>query len=1121
MIELKRLKLINWHNFENVTFDCARLTYMIGVNAVGKTTILDAIRYCLTTNRNFNALGNKKSGRTLQGSVHAKQRGENAYRRPGRTVAYIGIEFWDTVKRCPFVIAVRVESEGPMQELHPGDQTWYLSEDGCTLEQLPFLDPRTGAPSAKEDFKPAAGRLSYTRSPSEARDRICRALGIGRASSPLGKKFNEVFQMGTSMDEIPNFREFLYQYILPQPEIDLDALQGDRVELENLHAVLAEAQTRADALAEIVNAGREAAEKETTALVNRGAALLARAAADAGEDAAWQSHLDAGRRQLESLNAQYEAAKNAEAEARRAYLAAHSAASASGEGAALDAMTEELAKKKSALDAANRRKADTEAAAVKITALLQALARSGLPVEKNLWPGTVTAETLPGLTDALSALEKPLEEQYLAARQASAELRKEQSAKRTELDAVSGGKWVYPHGDAATRVRDAVNAELQSRGMTPDAKIFCELLAVADESWQDCVEACLGDRRFDILVPPAHYAAAKSAFVALKDKVGPISLLDTPGIRKANRSTDTTPPDSLAAQVTSENPLAAQYADTILRRIVCCETPDTLEHYPDSATRDLLRHHPFRLERLRTPQRYIGLDARRTRAEALKAELETLAERTRAADQTEKTLKTAYDQYQNALRGKTLDELAALWESRAAAEAAQAAYTAQAQQLADCRENPMLQELYKEEEAREKAWDAARAAVEQVGGDIRVCQKQLASCEAERKKAVETAKTSAETAERFFAKYPLLEPLARECWEQLEKADPQNAKSPRAAAQAAEKAQPKLDESLQLYLTGTLEPAQKAYNERYVCDYPLGLAGVEQYRAQYDSLVRIDLERYAARLEQAQKDCKDRFRKDILFRMKDDIFNARRQFRELNKVMEQLTYGEEVYRFELEPSRDPQLAAFYQVIVDKGNQQMTDSDSLDNIAATADPVYERQVDELMEKIMADVDENTRARQEGRRPEGVTFSDYVDYRTYLDYDIKVTNTVSGQQAYLSRVSRDSSGGENQAPFYVAICASLLQIYQKSENSIRLVLLDEAFSKMTSDRIRPMMELFRRLQLQVLLISTVEKSTAIQPYCDITYSIVRHGDANAIAPFYRLTPPAESAETVDAEKENDHE
>ena len=54
---------------------------------------------------------------------------------------------------------------------------------------------------------------------------------------------------------------------------------------------------------------------------------------------------------------------------------------------------------------------------------------------------------------------------------------------------------------------------------------------------------------------------------------------------------------------------------------------------------------------------------------------------------------------------------------------------------------------------------------------------------------------------------------------------------------------------------------------------------------------------------------------------------------------------------------------------------------------------------------------------------------------------------------------------------------------------------------------MMELFRRLRLQVVLISTVEKSTAIQPYCDITYSIVRHGDSNAIAPFYRLPPQQE--------------
>ncbi|MFR6092134.1 MAG: SbcC/MukB-like Walker B domain-containing protein, partial [Faecalibacterium prausnitzii] len=709
--------------------------------------------------------------------------------------------------------------------------------------------------------------------------------------------------------------------------------------------------------------------------------------------------------------------QDAEAEARRAYLGPQCRRQRRGPGAGRP--ERRAGPQKTALDKASR--ASRAKPPQESADLLQSLTAAA--AVENALARLLTAETCPS-SKRPRRLEKPLEEQYFAARQSADALTAEVQEKQAELASVSGGRWVYPHGDAATRVRDAVNAELKSRGMTPDAKIFCELLSVEDESWQDCVEACLGDRRFDILVPPAHYAAAKSAFVALRDKVGPISLLDTPSIRTANRKADAAPADSLAAQVRSENPLAAQYADTILRRIVCCDTPDTLENYPDSATRDLLRHHPFRLERLRTPQRYIGLDARRARAEALTKALDELTARSKEAAQSAAALKAARNSYQDVLHSSVMDELAALWDARAALEAARADCTAQEQKLAECRENPMLQQLYKEDEAREAAWDAARAAVETAGGDIRVCEKQLASCEAEQTKAEETARQAKDAADRFFAQYPLLEPLARERFAALSKD-----KGPRYAAQSAEKAQARLDDAWPS-TSPAPEPAQKEYNTRYVCDHPLGLTGIEQYRAQHESLVRIDLERYAARLEQAQRDCKDRFRKDILFRMKDDIFNARRQFRELNKVMEQLTYGEEVYRFELGPSRDPQLAAFYQVIVDKGNQQMTDGDSLDNLAATADPVYERQVDELMEKIMADVDENTRARQEGRRPENVTLSDYVDYRTYLDYDIKVTNTVSGQQASLSRVSRDSSGGENQAPFYVAICASLLQIYQKS-------------------------------------------------------------------------------------------
>jgi ATP-binding cassette subfamily B protein len=78
----------------------------------------------------------------------------------------------------------------------------------------------------------------------------------------------------------------------------------------------------------------------------------------------------------------------------------------------------------------------------------------------------------------------------------------------------------------------------------------------------------------------------------------------------------------------------------------------------------------------------------------------------------------------------------------------------QAAKLAECRENPLLQQLYKEEEVREAAWETARTAVEQTGGDLRVCEKQISSCEAEQQKAVDTAEKSAQAAESFFAAHP-------------------------------------------------------------------------------------------------------------------------------------------------------------------------------------------------------------------------------------------------------------------------------------------------------------------------------------------------------------------------------
>ena len=238
--------------------------------------------------------------------------------------------------------------------------------------------------------------------------------------------------------------------------------------------------------------------------------------------------------------------------------------------------------------------------------------------------------------------------------------------------------------------------------------------------------------------------------------------------------------------------------------------------------------------------------------------------------------------------------------------------------------------------------------------------------------------------------------------------------------------------------------------------------------------------------------------------MKDDIEKANRLFKELRRVMSDLRYGEEKFEFYISGSKDKELRMFYNLIMDKDNRQIQEEPDLFSFAEepTSD-VFESQIEEFMQRIMIEVEERSKQSASEKMTQSIDVSRYADYRTYLDYDILITNLVTGNTSFLSQVSGDGSGGENQVPFYIAICASLLQIYQQSDNCIRLILLDEAFNNMTSDRIKPMMEMFKELNLQLILIATTEKCTTIQPYCDLTNSIVKQGSRNAVRSFERVS------------------
>lgn len=1101
MIRMTRMHLINWHNFIDDIIDFKNVTYLIGLNAVGKTTIMDAVRYCLTTNKDFNAAGNRKSGRTLQGSVHQKQRAEDSYLRPNHTVTYIGIEFLDEAIQKTFVITVRVESESPKQELRHVSQDWYISKPGFSIIDLPFFtNTKAGRrPASREEFKLDNKGMDKAPSQGEARRRISRVLGIGDADSQIGKKFNEVFHMGTSLEDINDIRKFIYTYILPEPEINVEILHKDMRELERLQEILEEAQEREKVLAEINEKMLVAKEYDSKVKVNEALVSYAKLQDAIEQKDEEKLKILQARSTIEICENKLQELLEKEKEAEQQLYIARKDFDDNQENRALSFLEEENESKNKEYNKLVKNAArfdDILGQMKKLTKQLEILSiqcdydMSIICDEEALLEHRIVA--IQSAKQALYGVSEEIKENDAEIRNRLRVLSGEANELIMKINKLEAGTMCYPK--EAELVRDSINEKLVELGKKPDAKLFCELLYMNDSQWQDAVESYLNMQRFNIIVAPDNYLTAKAVFVSLQDSVRGIGLVDTERLMKRSNSNESNE-KMLSFTVESKNPYARAYADYLMGGVVCCETKEELELHNKSVTKDRLRYQSYCLQRMKKQDRFIGIDALQQQLENARTLLKDKRQEQQETEIRKKLYSDLDNMYRLFISGNAFVDLETFCESKKEADQLYESISEIKNQIEEFKKNPILMSMYNRVEECEKKHSELIKLITDAKGDkknaedlIRNAELVIASLQQNMNEAQEEYNVIIEShalyIETVVTKYN------------------EERKNKRASAIVYNFANRISQDmkALEKYLNLELVPLQRKYMGTYTCDYPEGLVGAERYRQAYASLVNISLEQHKDALNRAQIRCKERFRKEILFRMKDDILRARQQFRQLNKVMEHLSYGEESYRFAIDGNKDKELSIFYNIIMDKDNQQIDEENEIVAFFATnQSKVFESQIEEFMQRIMVDVENHAQETLTGQKNGAKNISAYVDYRTYLDYDIIVKNAVTGLEVPLSKVSGDGSGGENQAPFYVSICASLLQIYQQSDNCIRLVLLDEAFNNMTSDRIEPMMKMFRDLNLQLVLIATPEKCTSIFPYCDITYSIVKHGSRNAIAGF----------------------
>lgn len=149
--------------------------------------------------------------------------------------------------------------------------------------------------------------------------------------------------------------------------------------------------------------------------------------------------------------------------------------------------------------------------------------------------------------------------------------------------------------------------------------------------------------------------------------------------------------------------------------------------------------------------------------------------------------------------------------------------------------------------------------------------------------------------------------------------------------------------------------------------------------------------------------------------------------------------------------------------------------------------HEEQYADLMDELISIFLPPENATPEELEEAKKNMDKYADYRTYLSFDMQqIVHGEKDMKIGLSKMIKKNSGGEGQNPLYVALLASFAQIYRINLSpkmhrnpTIRLVVLDEAFSKMDAEKVASCISLIRGLGFQAIISATNDK---IQNYLE---------------------------------------
>ncbi len=1059
-ISLTCLHAINWYGYADCIPVAGNLL-LAGVTGSGKSILMDLLQFVLVGDRrlvkfNQSATG-ERSGRDLKGYVLGDLKeddgGVGQYMRQS-AITYAALEFtWPDGERVE-TWGLRVEFASAAEQ-HGRISPWWCSGK---LTRADFL---TTAPDGKRSPRELADWRAFV---NERGGEVYSGIEEYRRDmmSPGHLHFDHgilsrLLPMAMSFTFLKSFNEFCRLFILPVDRLDVADVTSSYRTFQRYEEELAELRRQLEALQRICQL------HDRHAGLDRDAAVCRYLAAELNSQCAESFRTETVKR-LEELRvaAAADSARLTELDAdiprRRDQISAiERAIGESPDGKLflhLKAENEKLAPQIARLRELGATLESALANRIR-TARKWAASLAGLPLELD-------AEAIHAVENAarraeeigLPGAEESLRAVHEAANKASAEIaraarpnadrlakiRHELGILREEAAALRLGRLPFP-----TRALDALNNNLLTPGRELPAQHLCQLCEVRDERWRPAIEVAF-TRKFAIVVDAAQYNDAERIFHGLRGEAGREreSLVNPNKARKLARKIQ---PGSLAEKIETEHEVAAALVSHLFGDLICCEKLEELREHDSAILPDGFSSRGAFVERVRQYDNLPfvgkrGLEQQRAwkekqiaDGEAEERRLEPI-ERLVAEAQREwrANLETPVSLY------KQLAETAALPPLEAQLEANitqlntidRARFDEAEQQRRD-----FIAEL--------KVWEAEQRDLLKDQKQTAIKQTEALLVEADRNATFSRDNFERIRNERDYSPWTArLEELRAQMLERFPALDVAARRFDHQATEARHDA-----DVCRTELLGE----RRLFAQRFpkFDDLPVEAVENDAYARLLAKIDDSDIPSYEHKARDERQKWEGLFRTQILEKLRAALGEVKNIISLLNTAL-----GKPIgtNRYFIQHIANPDYRIYHDMIDAVG------AAGSDLFASISDAPLREAIGRFLDLLV-------------NAPDSLEAGRLLDYRQYYEYDMLVEDTAqpADQRRRISvdKQSGKFSGGENQSPYFIAILASYLRAYRRQERyetapTLALVPIDEAFSKLSGERIADCIRALGQLDLQ---------------------------------------------------------